>query len=85
MRQNNHHEDTALVGTLLPHPVLYHNLLLTLAKLCIQLMLSQPRQDNSQMLCMICLILRVNQDIIDKHDNELVKLGPEHRIHQVHE
>ena len=28
-------------------------------------MLSQPRQDNSQMLCMICLILRVKQDIID--------------------
>ena len=47
----------------------------TLAKLCIQFMLSLPRQDNTQMLCMICLILRVNQDIIDKHNHELVELG----------
>ena len=57
----------------------------TLAKFCLQFMLSQPRQDNSQMLYMIYLILRVNQDIIDKHDHELVELGHEYRIHQVHE
>ena len=37
------------------------------------------------MFCMICLILRVNQDIIDKHNHELVELGHEYRIHQVHE
>ena len=48
-------------------------------------MFPQSRQNNSQMLCMICLILRVNQDIIDKHDHELVKLGHEHQIYQVHE
>ena len=48
-------------------------------------MLPQSGQNNSQMLCMIYLILRVNQDIIDKHNHELVKLGHEYRIHQVHE
>ena len=41
----------------------------TLAKFCIQFMLSQPRQDNPQMLYMICLILKVNQDIIDRTTN----------------
>ena len=37
-------------------------------------MLSRPRQDNPQMLYMVCLIFRVNQDIIDKHNHELVSL-----------
>jgi hypothetical protein len=27
------------------------------------------------MLCMILLILRINQDVINKHNHELVKLG----------
>ena len=57
----------------------------TLAKFCIQFMLSQPKQDNPQMRCMICLIFRVNQDIIDKHDHELIELRHEYRIHQIHE
>ena len=48
-------------------------------------MFPQPRQNNSQMLCMVCLILCVNQDIIDKHNYELVKLRHEYQIHQVHE
>ena len=48
-------------------------------------MLSQPRQNNSQMLCMICLILKVDQDIIDKHDHEIIELGHEYQIHQIHE
>ena len=37
------------------------------------------------MLCMVCLILQVNQDIIDKHNHELIELGHEYQIHQVHE
>ena len=48
-------------------------------------MLPQSRQNNSQMLCMIYLILQVNQDIIDKHDHKLVELGHEYQIHQIHE
>ena len=48
-------------------------------------MLPQSGQNNSQMLYMICLILKVNLDIIDKHDHKLVKLEHGHRIHQVHE
>ena len=37
------------------------------------------------MLCMVCLILRINQDIIDKHNHELAELEHEYRIHQIHE
>ena len=37
------------------------------------------------MLCMVYLILQVNQDIIDKHNHELIELKHEYRIHQVHE
>ena len=37
------------------------------------------------MLCMVCLILRINQDIIDKHNHKLIELRHEYQIHQVHE
>ena len=47
-------------------------------------MFPQSRRNNSQMLYMICLILRVNQDVIDKHDHELIEIGHEYQIHQIH-
>ena len=45
----------------------------------------QSGQNNSQMLYMVCLILQINQDIIDKQNHKLIEFGHEYQIHQVHE
>jgi hypothetical protein len=37
------------------------------------------------MLCMFSLILGIYQDIIDEHDDKLVKIGHEYLVHEVHE
>jgi hypothetical protein len=47
---------------------------ITLTKLGIQLMLSQLLQNKSQMLLMFLLSLGVNQNIINKHHNELIQV-----------
>jgi hypothetical protein len=47
---------------------------ITLAKLGIQLMLSQLLQHKPQMFLMLLLILGVNQDIINEHHNKLIQI-----------
>ncbi|KAK4706538.1 hypothetical protein R3W88_033905 [Solanum pinnatisectum] len=37
------------------------------------------------MICMFFLILRVNEDIINKDNNEQVQILREHFVHQIHE
>ena len=42
-------------------------------------------QNNSQMTCIFFLTPRVNEDIINKDDNEQVQVLFENSIHQIHE
>ena len=48
-------------------------------------MLSQPRQHHYQVLYVIFYFLKIDQDIIDKHDHKLIKLRHEYLVHQIHE
>jgi hypothetical protein len=47
---------------------------LTLAQLCIQLVLSQSLQYHPQMTCMLFFALRVYQNIINKYHHKLIKI-----------
>jgi hypothetical protein len=57
----------------------------TLAELGIELMVSKSLQNNSEMLCMLLLALRIDQDVINEDHDKLVQLRHEHGVHQVHE
>jgi hypothetical protein len=58
---------------------------LTLAKLCIQLMITQSLKHSAEMLFMLFLTLRKHQDVVNEDHNKLVQLFHENRVHQVHE
>ena len=58
---------------------------LILAEFCIQSILPKDLQRNSQMSFMLFYRARIDQNIIDEDDDELIQIGPEHPIHQVHE
>jgi hypothetical protein len=58
---------------------------LTLAEFCIQLMITQLLKHNVEMLLMLFLTLRKDQDIINEDHDKLVQLFHENRVHQVHE
>ena len=51
---------------------------------CIQLMLPKDRKNNAQMFSMGLFRWRVNKDIIDKNNDELIQVWSEYSIHQVH-
>jgi hypothetical protein len=57
----------------------------TLGKLGIELMISKTLKNNAEVFGMLFLVLGVNQNIINEHHYELVKLGHENRIHEIHE
>ena len=57
----------------------------TFSELCVELMLSQHFHHHLQMLYMLFLGPRIDQDIVDEHDDELVQIFLEHSVHQVHE
>ena len=56
----------------------------TLAQLCIQLMLLDQLQCQSQMSFMLFLILRVNKNVIKENKNKLVQILAEDAIHKAH-
>src|SRR5262249_928618 len=56
----------------------------TLAKLSIKLVSSQSLQNNPQMLSVRSLIRRIHKHVINKHNDELIQVWPEHPVHQVH-
>jgi hypothetical protein len=58
---------------------------LTLAELCIKLMIMQLQKHTAEMLFMLFLTLRKEQDVIDEDHDKLVHLFHENRVHQVHE
>jgi hypothetical protein len=58
---------------------------LTFAELGIQLMLSQSLEYNSEVIFMFFHTLRMYQNVINEHHNELVQLRHENRVHVVHE
>ena len=58
---------------------------LTLAQLCIQLVLSQSLQYHPQMICMLFFALRINQNVINEYHHKLIKVIHEYTVHQVHE
>jgi hypothetical protein len=58
---------------------------LALAKLGIQLTISQPLKYFPQMLFMLLLTLGIYKNIINEHHYELVEVVHEHAAHQVHE
>jgi hypothetical protein len=47
---------------------------LTLAQLCIQLVLSQSLQYHPQMICMLCFALRIYQNVINEYHHKLIKI-----------
>src|SRR6185295_20161364 len=58
---------------------------LALAKLSIQLMLSQSLQHEPQMNFMLCLRLGKDQNIINEDHHEDIQIIHENLVHQVHE
>ena len=50
-----------------------------------QLMVSKHLKHKSKILLMLCLGTRVDEDIVDKHDNKLVQIWMENPVHQIHE
>jgi hypothetical protein len=57
---------------------------LTLAELCILLMITQSLKYNAEVLFML-LTLRKDQDVINEDHNKLVQLFHENRLYQVQE
>ena len=57
----------------------------TLGEFRIQPMFGQSTKYYSQMFSMFFPASRVYEDIFNKHNHELVHIGLEHAIHQVHE
>jgi hypothetical protein len=57
----------------------------TLAKLRIRLMIMQLRKHTAEMLFMLFLTLRKDQDVVNEDHDKLVHLFHENRVHQVHE
>jgi hypothetical protein len=55
-----------------------------LAELGIKLIVTKSLQDNTKMLLMIFLILRVDQDVFNEDHDKLVQLRHEYGVHQVH-
>jgi hypothetical protein len=58
---------------------------LTLAKLHIELMITQSLKNNAEMLFMLFLALVVDQDVVNEDHDKLDQLFHENRVHQVHE
>jgi hypothetical protein len=58
---------------------------LTLAELRIQLMITQSLKYNAEMLFMLFLTLRKDQDVVDEDHDKLVQLFHENRVHPLHE
>jgi hypothetical protein len=53
----------------------------TLAEFSIELVFTQPLQDNPKMLLMFFLILGVDQYVINEYHDKLIQLWHEHGIH----
>jgi hypothetical protein len=58
---------------------------LTLAELRTKLIITQSLKHNAEMILMIFLTLRKDQDVINEDQNKLVQLFHENQVHQVHE
>jgi hypothetical protein len=58
---------------------------LTLAELRIEPMITQSLKHNLEMLFMLFLTLRKDQDVINEYHDKLVQLFHENRVHQAHE
>ena len=56
----------------------------TLAQFCIQLMLPEQLQCQSQMLFMLFLILRINKNVIKENKKKLVQILVEDIVHKAH-
>jgi hypothetical protein len=48
-------------------------------------MISQTLKDSSEMFGVLCLSLRIDENIIDKDHDKFIELCHEHRVHEVHE
>jgi hypothetical protein len=57
----------------------------TLVEFGIELMVPKSLKNNAEMSCMIFFTRGIDQDIVNKHHNKLVKLRHEYGVHQVHE
>jgi hypothetical protein len=58
---------------------------LALTELHIQLMITQSLKHNAEMLFMLFLTLRKDQDVINENHDKLIQLFHENWVHQVHE
>jgi hypothetical protein len=58
---------------------------LALAELRIELMITQSLKHNAEMLFMLFLTCRKDQDVVDEDHEKLVQLFHENRVDQVHE
>ncbi|BAU01026.1 hypothetical protein VIGAN_11017800 [Vigna angularis var. angularis] len=58
---------------------------LTLGQFCIQLLFPQHAQHCPQVVFMLSLCLRVDENIIYKNDHKLVQVWPKDAVHIIHE
>ena len=56
----------------------------TLGEFRVHLMITEALKDNTQMLFMLCLVLGIDQNVIDENHDELVKFWHEYRVHEIH-
>jgi hypothetical protein len=47
--------------------------------------ISETLKDNSEMIGVIFLALRIDENIIDKDHDKFIELHHEHRVHEIHE
>jgi hypothetical protein len=58
---------------------------LTLAKLQVNLVVSQSLKHDSKMPFMFLCTLRIYKNVVNEHHDELVQLFHEYGVHEVHE
>ena len=55
------------------------------AELGMQLVVSQNLQNDPQMILMLLLRLRVDKNVINEDCNQLIQIGLEYLMHEIHE
>ena len=48
-------------------------------------MIAEALENNAQVFFMLFLIFGIDQDVVDKNNDELIKFRHEYRVHKVHE
>ncbi|KAJ0548769.1 hypothetical protein HanIR_Chr08g0387521 [Helianthus annuus] len=57
----------------------------TFQKFGVQLLCSKEFQNKPQVMFVFLLTLRIDQDVVDEYNNELIQVRLAHSVHKIHE